>query len=124
MGDKTQLMTIALAADEAVKYGSIGIIDKAIHILPVWVGTTTGMIIADGFGIIVGIVLNKHIPEKLVKWGSALCFAGFGLLGMHDSLDELLAQSVTIHHYFLLLGVTIIPLGMRKIAKLTEQKLK
>jgi Ca2+/H+ antiporter, TMEM165/GDT1 family len=43
MGDKTQLATISLA----VKYNTI---------LLVWMGTTIGMIISNGFGIIVGML--------------------------------------------------------------------
>ena len=46
MGDKTQLATIALAA----KYQTI---------LPVWLGTTAGMMIADGIGIVFGIAAQQ-----------------------------------------------------------------
>jgi small basic protein len=56
------------------------------------------MMIADAFGIVVGIVLHKHIPEKLVKWIAAACFAGFGLIGLHEALDQILSPNVTIHH--------------------------
>jgi len=73
MGDKTQLATVALAAE----FNSVA---------PVWMGTTTGMLIADGFGIIVGIVLHKKIPEKQIKWFSALVFIGFGLWGLYEPL--------------------------------------
>ena len=45
MGDKTQLATVALAA----QFNSL---------IPVWMGTTTGMMIADGFGVVVGNVLS------------------------------------------------------------------
>ncbi len=71
MGDKTQLATVALAAE--------------FHtVVPVWVGTTTGMLIADAVGIIAGIVLHKKIPEKQIKWFAALVFIGFGLWGLYD----------------------------------------
>ncbi len=73
MGDKTQLATVALAA----KYSTV---------LPVWLGTITGMLLADAVGIIVGIVLGKKIPERVIKWGSALIFIGFGILGLYESL--------------------------------------
>ncbi len=73
MGDKTQLATVALAA----KYSTV---------LPVWLGTITGMLLADAIGIIVGIVLGKKIPERVIKWGSALIFIGFGILGISESL--------------------------------------
>lgn len=66
LGDKTQLATISLA----VQYKDS---------LAVLLGTTTGMLIADGIGIIIGIVLGKRIPEKTVKWISAIVFMLFGL---------------------------------------------
>ena len=70
-------------------------------------GTTTGMIIADSIGILVGIVLHKHIPERVVKWLAAFCFAGFGILGLHDASDELLPSGTGWHH---LLLVAVVPL--------------
>lgn len=71
MGDKTQLATIALAA-------------KFNTLLPVWLGTTAGMMIADGIGIVFGIVLGKKIPERTMKWAAALLFIGFGLWGLYE----------------------------------------
>lgn len=121
MGDKTQLMTIALAADEAIKIGGIGWIAKAKQIVPVWMGTTCGMLIADAFGIVVGIVLHKHIPEKAVKWIAAGCFAAFGLLGMHDALDELLPQNYTSHHPVLITSAFLVPASMWLVSRLTEK---
>jgi Ca2+/H+ antiporter, TMEM165/GDT1 family len=73
MGDKTQLATIALAA-------------KFMSIIPVWMGTTTGMIVADAIGILIGIVLGKKIPERFVKWLAALIFIAFGLIGLYKTL--------------------------------------
>ena len=71
MGDKTQLATVALAA----KYQAI---------LPVWLGTTFGMMIADGIGILFGIVFGKRIPERIMKWVAAVLFIGFGLWGLYE----------------------------------------
>lgn len=71
MGDKTQLATVALAA-------------QFNALIPVWLGTTSGMMVADGIGIIIGIVLGKKIPERLVKWVAALIFIGFGLAGLYE----------------------------------------
>lgn len=73
MGDKTQFATIALAA----QFNSI---------IPVWLGTTTGMMLADGLGIAIGIVLNKKIPEKTMKWGAAIIFIAFGVFGLYEAL--------------------------------------
>jgi putative Ca2+/H+ antiporter (TMEM165/GDT1 family) len=83
MGDKTQLATIALAA----KYQSI---------IPVWLGTTTGMIIADAIGIVIGIVIGKKIPERVVKWFAAIIFILFGLIGLYQYLPGTLLTPVNI----------------------------
>lgn len=74
MGDKTQFATIVLAA-------------QFHDVIPVWLGTTTGMMIADGLGIFVGAVLGSRIPERQVKWGAAIIFMLFGLVGIWESLD-------------------------------------
>ena len=75
MGDKTQLATVALAA----KYQSP---------FAVWSGTNVGMLIADAIGIVVGIVMHKHIPDKAVKWGATLVFICFGIYGIHENVPE------------------------------------
>ncbi|MCX5665927.1 MAG: TMEM165/GDT1 family protein [Candidatus Omnitrophica bacterium] len=74
MGDKTQLATISLA----VEYSSI---------LNVLMGTTLGMVVADAIGIILGIVMRKHIPEKSIKWFSATIFVLFGLTGIYKAIS-------------------------------------
>jgi Ca2+/H+ antiporter, TMEM165/GDT1 family len=73
MGDKTQLATITLAAD--------------FHaVIPVWIGTTCGMVIADAIGIVAGVILHKKIPDKQIKWFAALIFIGAGIWGLYQSL--------------------------------------
>ena len=120
MGDKTQLMTIALAAEQAAKIGGTGWLAKAQQIIPVWMGTTCGMLIADAFGIVVGIVLHKHIPAKLVKWIAAGCFAGFGLLGLHDASDQLLPGGSTVHHVILMACIPLLIATMWLVVRLTR----
>ncbi len=75
LGDKTQLATISLAA----KYSST-LAAKYSSFIQVWVGSTFGMVIADGLAIVVGIVLGKKLPEKIIKWVSAVIFIGFGIV--------------------------------------------
>jgi len=80
MGDKTQLATVALAAE--------------FHsVIPVWLGTTTAMVLADAVGILAGIVLHKRIPEKQIKWFAALVFIAFGLWGLYEALSGGFHQS-------------------------------
>ncbi|MEO5356168.1 MAG: TMEM165/GDT1 family protein [Nitrospirae bacterium YQR-1] len=73
MGDKTQLAAVTLAA----KYNAM---------IAVWLGTTVGMMIADAFGIVVGVVMGKNIPERIVKWIAAVIFILYGLYSLHASL--------------------------------------
>lgn len=89
MGDKTQLATVSLA----VEY------NNAFAVL---MGTTAGMVVADTFGIIIGIVLGKHLPEKIIKWFSAIIFILFGLAGLYKSLINILGLS------YLLLALSLI----------------
>ncbi len=82
LGDKTQLATIALAT----KYPTSP--------LAVLMGTTTGMIIADGFGILVGVVLCRRIPERIIKIVSATVFMVFGVFSTHELFREELAMAL------------------------------
>lgn len=100
MGDKTQLATIALGA-------------KFNDIIAVWLGTTTGMMIADGIGIIIGIVMGKKIPERIVKWVAALVFIVFGLVGLYQSAP---ASYVTVKNIAAVL--ILVTLGTYLITKI------
>jgi putative Ca2+/H+ antiporter (TMEM165/GDT1 family) len=67
LGDKTQLATISLAAEYKTFCG-------------VWLGSTLGMVVADGLAIIIGIIMGKNLPEKVIKYISAGIFIAFGLI--------------------------------------------
>jgi putative Ca2+/H+ antiporter (TMEM165/GDT1 family) len=81
-GDKTQLATISLAADYQ-------------NALSVLIGATLAMLVADGIGIVVGVVLGKHIPEKSIKWVSAAIFIVFGLAGVYEVLPPKIGLAYT-----------------------------
>jgi len=85
MGDKTQLATVSLAIEYRNMFG-------------VLLGTTTGMVIADAIGIMVGIVMKKHIPENVIKWISAMVFMLFGFIGIFKiispKLDVFLVMAI------------------------------
>lgn len=93
MGDKTQLATIALA----VEYNTI---------VSVWIGTTLGMIISNGIGIIVGNAMGKHIPERAIKWASALIFMAFGGLGLYENLPKHVWSPAVVIGSLFVLGVS------------------
>lgn len=71
-GDKTQLATAALAA----KYNSV---------IPVWIGSSTGLIVADILGIMVGKSLSARLSERFIKVAAAAVFIGFGLIGLYSA---------------------------------------
>ncbi|MEY2425621.1 MAG: Ca2+/H+ antiporter, family [Actinomycetota bacterium] len=66
LGDKTMLATVTLATDN----GLIG----------TWLGSTLGMVGADGLAIVVGQQLGARLPERTIKIGAAVTFVVFGLL--------------------------------------------
>ena len=47
-------------------------------------------------GIIVGIVMGKKIPERMIKWGSAVIFIGFGAVGLYENLPRPMLTPVAI----------------------------
>lgn len=76
LGDKTQLTTIALAA----KFPSYPVF--------ILMGSTTGMLIADAIGIIVGVVMCKNIPARTIKLVSAGVFVFFGFIGSYQVVNR------------------------------------
>lgn len=65
IGDKTQLATVALAA----KYQSV---------LFVTIGTTLGMLAADGLAVFLGEKLSEKAQKKWLRWIAAGLFFLFG----------------------------------------------
>jgi putative Ca2+/H+ antiporter (TMEM165/GDT1 family) len=96
LGDKTQIMTISIAADPAAVLRALGAAGPAITnalksvgvtaqgldgtqtFWGVWLGSTVGMMIADGIAILVGAVLGKKLPERLITRISGWIFILFG----------------------------------------------
>ena len=78
LGDKTQLSTIAFA----IKYPDCYI--------AVFLGSFTGMAIANALGVVVGVLLCRNIPEDKIKVISAIAFIIFGFIGLYQVLDDML----------------------------------
>ncbi len=72
LGDKTMLATITLATT----YAPLG----------VWLGSTVGMVAADGLAIVVGRALGTRLPERAVRIGAAVLFVIFGVLLLAEGL--------------------------------------
>lgn len=71
VSDKTALATVTLASE----HDWIG----------VWIGSTVGMVLADGLAIAAGRLLHRRLPEKLLHVAASLLFVAFGLWILFDS---------------------------------------
>lgn len=72
LGDKTMLATVTLATDNGL-FGT-------------WLGSTLGMVAADGLAIVVGQQLGARLPERTVRIGASVIFLVFGALLIADGL--------------------------------------
>ncbi|MBO0862852.1 MAG: TMEM165/GDT1 family protein [Chloracidobacterium sp.] len=72
LGDKTMLATITIAS----QYRSF---------VAVWLGSTVGMVLADGLAIIVGRVMGKQLPERAIKYGAAAAFILSGVFTLYKT---------------------------------------
>jgi len=72
LGDKTMLATITLATDHGL-FGT-------------WLGSTLGMVAADGLAIIVGRQLGARLPDRAIRIAAAIAFFVFGAILFIDSL--------------------------------------
>jgi len=93
-GDKTQLATISLAAQYR----------NAVSVL---IGATLGMLLADGIGIAAGVVLGKHVPQRMIKWVSATIFVVFGLVGVYEALFDKIGLVYTTLILLLLIASSV-----------------
>ncbi len=74
MGDKTQLVTMSLAARFE---------DAPLQVLG---GAVLGFLLADGLGVFAGSALHRHLPERALRALSAALFLGCGLAGLWEWL--------------------------------------
>ena len=100
MGDKTQLMTIAIAADS----------NQPLFVLA---GTTVGMLIADAIGILGGAWMCKNIPDKYMKWIPGFIFLFFGTLTVYEAAPTSWLSVPTIIIYLLILAASIYIVGFK-----------
>lgn len=73
MGDKTQLATVALAA-------------QFRSVLFVTLGTTLGMLATDGLAVFLGERLAARVQLKWIRWGAAALFILFGAVPLWTAL--------------------------------------
>jgi len=66
LGDKTMLATVSLATTEPP--------------IPVWLGSTAGMVGADALAIAAGAILGARLPERAIGLFAAASFLVFGAI--------------------------------------------
>ena len=88
-GDKTQLMTVSIAADPAAALRTLGSFAPGVTppqteavstAVGVWLGSSLGMLAADGIAIVAGAAIGTRLPAHLVGRFSAIVFVLFGLV--------------------------------------------
>ena len=72
LGDKTMLMTITIASEQQSFWA-------------VWLGSTIGMVAADGLAILIGKMAGKKLPENLIKYGAAAIFLLSGFYSLYEA---------------------------------------
>jgi putative Ca2+/H+ antiporter (TMEM165/GDT1 family) len=72
LGDKTMLATITLAST----HGAFG----------VWLGSTVGMVVADALAILVGRLLGRRLPERVITIFASVMFVIFGVVLLVEGL--------------------------------------
>jgi putative Ca2+/H+ antiporter (TMEM165/GDT1 family) len=66
LGDKTMLATITLASTHGA--------------FAVWLGSTIGMVVADALAILVGRLLGRRLPERVITIFASVMFVIFGVV--------------------------------------------
>ncbi|MDR3573627.1 MAG: TMEM165/GDT1 family protein [Anaerolineaceae bacterium] len=100
MGDKTQLMTIAIAAE----------FRQPLFVLA---GTTTGMMLADGIGIVFGAWICKNIQEKTIRWIAGMIFIFFGAFTLYDAVPTWMIQLIYVIPFILVMSGLVYLIGIR-----------
>ena len=66
LGDKTQISTFAFASE-------------AKSPLSVFLGASLALVCTSFLGVVLGGVLGRFVPERIMKFAAALVFLGFGV---------------------------------------------
>ncbi|MBN2248241.1 MAG: TMEM165/GDT1 family protein [Coriobacteriia bacterium] len=89
LGDKTQVMTMSIAADPAASIRALGAIGAGLTAptagtfstgLGVWLGSSLGFLLADMVAIVGGALLGSRLPERMISRASAVVFVLFGVI--------------------------------------------
>jgi Ca2+/H+ antiporter, TMEM165/GDT1 family len=61
LGDKSMLATVTLAVQH-------------MNFVPVWLGSTLGMVVADAAAIMIGVLVGRQLPANAIRYGAAGIF--------------------------------------------------
>jgi putative Ca2+/H+ antiporter (TMEM165/GDT1 family) len=75
LGDRTMLATVMIAG-------------RQHNFIGVWLGSTVGLLAANSLAIVVGKLLGKKLPEKIIRYGTALVFIGSGMLAIIEAVKR------------------------------------
>ena len=103
LGDKTMLGTVTLATGNAL--------------IPVWLGSSLGMVVSDGLAIIVGQLLGKRLPERAIQIGAAVIFFGFGLYSGVKG-----ASALPAYGWVIAVGATLTMLAWYRLHTVRDQR--
>jgi putative Ca2+/H+ antiporter (TMEM165/GDT1 family) len=75
LGDKTQISTFALATNSS-------------SMLSVFLGASGALVLTTLIAVVLGGVIGRFVPEKLIKIASAAVFIGFGVVTLIEAFSE------------------------------------
>ncbi|MGW4364944.1 TMEM165/GDT1 family protein [Nocardia takedensis] len=103
LGDRTMFATAALATDN--------------NWFGVWLGSTIGMVAADALAIGLGILVGKHLPERVIGICAGLLFLYFGALTLLTAALPDLALAAAAGSALLIPAVAGVALAVRGRAR-------
>jgi putative Ca2+/H+ antiporter (TMEM165/GDT1 family) len=90
LGDKTQIMTVTIAANPAASAAALGTLGMGLAgsvgapdvgmLVAVWLGSVVGMLLVNGLAAVVGMALGTRLSPSIVRRVSGVVFLGFGLI--------------------------------------------
>jgi len=75
LGDKTQVSTFALATNSK-------------SMLSVFIGAAGALVLTSLIAVVLGGVIGRFVPEKIIKFVSAAVFIGFGVLTLIEAFKK------------------------------------
>ncbi len=75
LGDKTQISTFALAGDSR-------------SLLSVFIGAAGALVLTTLLAVVVGGVIGRFVPARIIKFVSAAVFLAFGVLTLIEAIKR------------------------------------